>query len=106
MSFLSRPVASRRQVLRKLRTFSCSATLQELPDTRAARLEVLRELRHTGVIAIASRRKAEFMGVFQATQAGTTRLSATGELPCHKSTPPCSAPTLGFQVTLVIQDAI
>jgi hypothetical protein len=42
-------------------------------------------------------------GVFQATQAGTTRLSANGELPCHKSTPPCSAPTLGFQVTLVIE---
>ncbi len=42
-------------------------------------------------------------GVFQATQAGTTRLSAIGELPCHKSTPPCSAPTLGFQVTFVIQ---
>ena len=60
MSFLSRPVASRRQVLRKLRTLSCSATLQELPGPRAARLEVLRELRHTGVITIASRRKAEF----------------------------------------------
>ena len=43
-------------------------------------------------------------GVFQATQAGTTQLSAIGELPCHQSTPPCSAPTLGFQVTLVIQD--
>ena len=42
-------------------------------------------------------------GVFQATQAGTTRISAVGELPCHKSTPPCEAPTLGFQVTLVIE---
>ena len=42
-------------------------------------------------------------GLFQATRAGTTGLSARGELPCHKSTPPCLAPTLGFQVTLVIE---
>ena len=42
-------------------------------------------------------------GLFQATRAGTTRLSANGELPCHKSTPPCLAPTLGFQVTLLIE---
>ena len=45
-------------------------------------------------------------GVFQATGAGVVRLSAVGELPCHKSNPPCSAPILGFQVTLVIQDAM
>jgi len=45
-------------------------------------------------------------GVFQTTGAGIVRLSAVGELPCHKSNPPCSAPILGFQVTLVIQDAM
>jgi hypothetical protein len=45
-------------------------------------------------------------GVFQATGTGIVRLSAVGELPCHKSNPPCSAPILGFQVTLVIQDAM
>jgi len=45
-------------------------------------------------------------GVFQATGTGIVRLSAVGELPCHKSIPPCSAPILGFQVTLVIQDAM
>jgi hypothetical protein len=44
-------------------------------------------------------------GVFQATGAGIVHLSAVGELPCHQSNPPCSAPILGFQVTLVIQDA-
>jgi hypothetical protein len=42
-------------------------------------------------------------GLFQATKAGTTQLSANGDLPCRKSTPPCMAPTLGFRVTLVIQ---
>ena len=45
-------------------------------------------------------------GVFQATGAGIVRLSAVGELPCHEANPPCSAPILGFQVTLVIQDAM
>jgi hypothetical protein len=42
-------------------------------------------------------------GIFQALVAGTTQLSAVGELPCHKSTPPCLAPTLLFQVTLIIR---
>jgi hypothetical protein len=42
-------------------------------------------------------------GLFQATKAGTAQLSANGDLPCRKSTPPCMAPTLGFRVTLVIQ---
>ena len=42
-------------------------------------------------------------GIFQALVAGTTQFSAVGELPCHKSTPPCLAPTLLFQVTLVVQ---
>jgi len=45
-------------------------------------------------------------GVFQATGTGVVRFSAVGELPCHNSNPPCSAPILGFQVTLVIQDAM
>jgi hypothetical protein len=45
------------------------------------------------------------LGVFEATEAGTTQLSSIGELPCAKVTPPCSAPTLGFRVTLIIKQA-
>ena len=44
-------------------------------------------------------------GVFQATRAGTTQLSSVGDLPCAKLTPPCSAPSLGFKVTLAIKQA-
>jgi hypothetical protein len=42
-------------------------------------------------------------GLFQVTNRGTTRLSANGDLPCRKSIPPCLVPTLGFQVTLIIE---
>jgi membrane protein implicated in regulation of membrane protease activity len=42
-------------------------------------------------------------GIFQAVKAGRTQLSAVGELPCHKSVPPCLAPSLLFEVTLVIE---
>jgi hypothetical protein len=41
-------------------------------------------------------------GIFQAVLAGKTQLSATGQLPCSKATPPCAAPSLVFEVTLVI----
>lgn len=42
-------------------------------------------------------------GIFQAVKAGRTQLEAVGELPCHKSVPPCLAPSLLFEVTLVIE---
>ena len=42
-------------------------------------------------------------GIFEAKQAGQVRLSATGELPCHKSTPPCLAATLLFEVNITVQ---
>lgn len=41
-------------------------------------------------------------GIFQAVKAGRTQLVADGELPCHKTNPPCAAPSLEFEVTLVI----
>lgn len=44
-------------------------------------------------------------GIFQATQAGTTQISSSGDLPCAKVTPPCLAPSLGFRVTLIIKQA-
>jgi hypothetical protein len=40
---------------------------------------------------------------FEARRAGQTRLSATGELPCHRERPPCLAPTLLFEVQIVVQ---
>jgi hypothetical protein len=46
---------------------------------------------------------SDAQGIFQALVAGATQLSAVGELPCHKSTPPCLAPTLLFQVKLIVQ---
>ncbi|HEY3138864.1 MAG TPA: hypothetical protein VGL29_22780 [Blastocatellia bacterium] len=46
---------------------------------------------------------SDAQGIFQALVVGTTQFSAVGELPCHKSTPPCLAPTLLFQVTLIVQ---
>ncbi|MFY9573623.1 MAG: hypothetical protein WAV20_19670, partial [Blastocatellia bacterium] len=39
-------------------------------------------------------------GIFQSLLAGKTVLSATGDLPCSKATPPCPVPTLLFEVTL------
>lgn len=43
------------------------------------------------------------VGIFEAVHPGQTDLVAIGELPCHHSTPPCLAPTLQFQVTLVVK---
>jgi hypothetical protein len=42
-------------------------------------------------------------GIFQAEQAGSTSLVAVGELPCHRSDPPCLAPSEGFEVRIVVQ---
>lgn len=42
-------------------------------------------------------------GIFQAVKSGRTQLGAVGELPCHKSTPPCLAPSLLFEVTVIIE---
>jgi len=41
-------------------------------------------------------------GVFEAERSGSTTLTGVGSLPCHKSTPPCEAPSIGVQVHLVI----
>jgi hypothetical protein len=43
-------------------------------------------------------------GVFEAKRAGSTRLQATGELPCHKTTPACAAPTLFFEFSIVVTE--
>ena len=42
-------------------------------------------------------------GIFEAKQAGQVRLSALGELPCHKSTPPCEAASPLFEVSIDVQ---
>jgi hypothetical protein len=42
-------------------------------------------------------------GVFEARAAGSVLLSAVGELPCHRSNPPCLAPSLGFEVRLLVE---
>jgi hypothetical protein len=42
-------------------------------------------------------------GVFVALKAGTTKLDAIGELPCHKTTPACLAPTLGVEFTVIVE---
>jgi hypothetical protein len=39
---------------------------------------------------------------YQAKQPGTTTLTATGDPPCRKATPPCDAPSLGFQLTVIV----
>jgi hypothetical protein len=41
-------------------------------------------------------------GVYEAVKAGSTRLTALGELPCHKSTPACLAPNLFFELNVVV----
>ena len=42
-------------------------------------------------------------GLYKANQPGTTTLTATGDLPCRQSTPPCMAPSIAFQVTVAVQ---
>ncbi|HWO00319.1 MAG TPA: hypothetical protein VNS63_13740 [Blastocatellia bacterium] len=43
-------------------------------------------------------------GVFEAKRAGSTKLNAIGELPCHKTIPACLAPTLNFEFDVVVAD--
>jgi hypothetical protein len=42
-------------------------------------------------------------GVFEALRPGTTKLTAIGELPCHKTTPPCLAPALSVEFTVTVE---
>jgi len=42
-------------------------------------------------------------GVYQALKAGTTDLVAVGDPPCRASTPPCMAPSIIFQVSIVVR---
>jgi hypothetical protein len=42
-------------------------------------------------------------GVYQALKAGTTTMSISGDPVCRASTPPCMAPSLMIQVTVVVK---
>jgi len=42
-------------------------------------------------------------GVYEALRPGSTKLTATGELPCHRTTPSCLAPTLYVEFRIVVQ---
>ena len=42
-------------------------------------------------------------GVFEALRTGRTRMTAVGELPCHKATPACLAPTLVLEFRIIIE---
>ncbi len=42
-------------------------------------------------------------GVFEALRSGNTKLTAIGELPCHKTTPACLAPSLGVVFTILVE---
>ena len=42
-------------------------------------------------------------GVYEALKPGRTTLSATGDPACLKSTPPCAAPSILFEVTVVVK---
>src|SRR4030095_614496 len=41
-------------------------------------------------------------GVYEALRPGSTKLAATGELPCHRTTPRCLAPTLYVELQIVV----
>jgi predicted secreted protein len=43
------------------------------------------------------------IAIYKASKKGQTNLSATGSLACHNSNPPCSAPSLQFQVNVVVK---
>ncbi|MEK6299860.1 MAG: hypothetical protein AABO41_03990 [Acidobacteriota bacterium] len=43
-------------------------------------------------------------GVFEAKREGSTRLQAIGELPCHKTTPACLAPSLFFEFSIAVTE--
>jgi hypothetical protein len=42
-------------------------------------------------------------GVFEAQAPGQTTLIAVGELPCHRAQPACMAPSLQFEVNVVVE---
>jgi hypothetical protein len=42
-------------------------------------------------------------GLFKANQSGQTSLSAVGDLPCRQSVPPCMAPSMLFQIQIIVQ---
>lgn len=42
-------------------------------------------------------------GAYQATKAGTTTLTATGDPPCRKVQPPCGLPSRTFKVQIVVR---
>ncbi len=42
-------------------------------------------------------------GIYEAKQPGTTTLTATGDPPCRKATPPCALPSRIFQIHIVVQ---
>jgi hypothetical protein len=42
-------------------------------------------------------------GVFEALRSGRTKLSAVGELPCHKSIPPCLAPSWLLEFSIIVE---
>jgi hypothetical protein len=41
-------------------------------------------------------------GIYKANRPGQTTLKAVGDLPCRQSQPPCQAPSMLFQVTVVV----
>jgi hypothetical protein len=41
-------------------------------------------------------------GVYEALRSGSTKLTATGELPCHRTEPSCLAPTLFVEFSIVV----
>ncbi len=43
-------------------------------------------------------------GVFEAKAIGSTKLTVTGELPCHRSVPACLAPSINVQFSIVVAD--
>jgi hypothetical protein len=42
-------------------------------------------------------------GVYDARQAGTVTLSATGDPQCRQSQPPCGMPSIQFKITIVVK---
>jgi hypothetical protein len=42
-------------------------------------------------------------GVFEALRPGSTKLTAIGELPCHKAIPPCLAPALSVEFIVIVE---
>ncbi len=42
-------------------------------------------------------------GIYEAKRSGTTTLTATGDLPCRKSQPPCAAPSRLFRIQITVR---